>query len=114
MRLNNEQIGTRLGVTLPAGTRVVGFDSEAGIDSMFRAKLEMSGEQLETFIAGTNVARFEAGDADLLGPDRDYWDPHRAKKLRIGEVELPQARFLVVAIDDSQPTAVVYVMNHGT
>ena len=110
-----EELSARLGVKLPTSTRVLGVDSEAGIDDIVRAKVEISTEHLAGFLAATAIPHFEEADADLLGPDREFWDPHKAAKLRVGDVQLPNARFLVVAIDASRPhVAVLYVMNHGT
>ena len=109
------ELNSSLGVSLPSETRIVGVHAEAGIDDMRSAKVEIPRSQLAAFLDGTRIPRFEPGDADLLGPDKGFWDPHRAKKLRVGDVQLPGARFLVVAFDDSgDDVATVYLMNHGT
>ena len=110
-----DELSARLGVRLPEGTRVLGVDSETGIDDLVRAKVEISKAHLTSFLATTAIPRFEQVDADILGPDREFWDPHKASNLRVGDVQLPNARFLVVAIDEGRPqVAVLYLINHGT
>jgi hypothetical protein len=110
-----QHLGTRLGISLPPGTRILGVTSESGIDELLRAKLEMPIASLEKFLASTGIPHFETVGPDFLGPDEGFWDPHRAKGLRCGDVQLPGSRFLTIAVDESRPgVAVVYAMNNGT
>jgi hypothetical protein len=74
-----DELGSTLGVTLPPDTRVLGVHDEAGIDDMRSAKLEIPKERMSSFLAATRIPRFEKTDADLLGPDRGFWDPDKAK-----------------------------------
>ena len=107
-------LGKRLDINLPAGTEIVHVETEFGLDDAIFAKLRVPSARAEKFVRSLNVARFETGAADLLGPDRGPWDPHRAKGLRVGDVELPSQRGLVVGIDDGAAGVLtVYVMNHG-
>jgi hypothetical protein len=110
-----DELSASLGVTVPPDTRIVGVFGEAGIDDMRSAKLEIPKHRMSSFLAATRIPRFEKTDADLLGTDRGFWDPHKASSLLSGDVQLPGARFLLVAYDDSRSDlAVVYVINHGT
>jgi hypothetical protein len=109
------RLGTRLGISLPPGTRILGVTAESGIDDLLRAKLEMPIASLEKFLASTGIPHFEHVEPDFLGPDEGFWDPHRAKGLRCGDVQLPGSRFLTIAVDESRPgIAVIYAMNNGT
>ena len=115
VNISIDELSVSLGVTLPPDTRIVGVHAEAGIDDMRSAKLEIPKQRMSSFLAATRIPRFEKTDADLLGPDRGFWDPHKAQNLLSGDLQLPGARFLVVAYDDSRSdVTVVYVINHGT
>jgi hypothetical protein len=114
--MNPDAIVAQLGLRLPTGTRIIGASSSNDGDGLVRAKLEMPEAQVAGFVTSANIAGLEQTEPDLLGPDEGFWDPHRAGgPLRYGQTQLPGARFLHVAIDDSRPeAAVVYVMVHGT
>lgn len=113
--MNADALGGKLGVHLPNGTRVVGVISNDEGDGLIRAKLEMPATQVPAFLTSANVQNLEEAGPDLLGPDEWFWDPHRAASLRSGEVQMPNARFLLVALDQSRADkAVIYVIAHGT
>jgi hypothetical protein len=113
--MNPDAAVAQLGLALPSGTRVVGASASSERDGLIQAKLEMPAAQVAGFIANANIQGLEEAEPDLLGPDEGFWDPHRAGPLRAGEAQLPGARFLLVAVDESRPqTAVVYIMLHGT
>lgn len=108
-------LGRKLGVQLPADTEVLGVTTESGgpDDAVF-AKLRFSKDQLDEFLKRTGAIRFRAGGADVLGPDRGFWDPHRAKSLRVARVQQPSSRGLILGIDQSEAKVVViYALNHG-
>jgi hypothetical protein len=110
-----DALGKQLGLQLPAGTQVLGVETESAIDDAIFAKLRIPAERSGEFIKSCGVTRFRPGGANLLGPDHGFWDPHHATALRVGDVPLPTTRGLVVAIDESSPEAlIVYVMNHST
>lgn len=110
-----DALGKQLGLQLPPGTQVVGVETESGIDDAVFAKLRIPTTRSAEFLKSCGVTRFESGAADLLGPDRGFWDPHQAKALKVGDVMLQSARGLVIGVDDAPVDAlVVYVMNHGT
>jgi hypothetical protein len=114
-RTELEALGKRLGLTLPDGTAVVHVETESALDDAIFAKLRVPGDRADEFVKSLNATRFEAGAADLFGPDRGLWDPHQANGLRVGDVPLPSQRGLVVGIDDgASGVLTVYVMNHGT
>jgi hypothetical protein len=115
MSHNLDALSAKLGVSLPGDARIIGVASEEGMDDMLRVKLEMPTPSLTRFLADSKVPHFDDSSADILGPDEGFWDPHKATRLRIGDIQLAGARFLTLAIDDSrQGIATVYVMNHGT
>ena len=109
---------TELGLQFPAGTKLIGYHREDGMDDYLGIKVEMPRAALKGFLASTPVAeeRYTDGEGGLLGPDgRGYWDPHRQPKLRTGQAQLPGARALNIGYDDSRPdVAVVFVVTHGT
>jgi hypothetical protein len=113
--MNADALGGKLGVHLPTGTRVVGATSSDEGDGLIRAKLEMPSTLVPGFLTEANVHNLEEAGPDLLGPDEGFWDPHRAGSLRSGEAQLPNARFLLVALDQSRADmAIIYVIAHGT
>lgn len=111
-----DKVGKQLGLQLPSGTQVVGMETESGgPDGAIFVKLQVPGAHSEQFIRNCGVTRFESGLADLLGPDRGFWDPHQAKTLKVGDVPVHSTRAMVIGLDDSRTDAlVVYVVNHGT
>jgi hypothetical protein len=76
----------KLSLKLPKGTEVLGVETEAGIDDAIRAKLRVPAASGADFLRDCAVKRFRQGGANLLGPDHGFWDPHRARMLRSGEV----------------------------
>ena len=110
-----QSVGRKLGLKLPPGTEVLGVEAESGIDDAIRAKLRVPASQSAEFLRECGVQRFRQGGANLLGPDHGFWDPHSAKALRSGDVALPSARYLVIAIDESSADVmVIYAMNYST
>ena len=108
-------VGQKLGLELPPGTQVIGIQTEAGIDDAIFAKLRIPAARTAEFLKQCGVTRFKSGGANLLGPDHGFWDPHQAKRLRSGDVALPSARDLLIAIDESASDAlIVYAMNYST
>ena len=70
---------------------------------------------LPSLLAVTQIANLRAGDADRLGQDHGYWDPHEAPRLRFGSAELPDSRWVTLGLDEARPdVTVVYLMVHGT
>ena len=110
-----EALSERVGFALPEGTTVVRATPFAGREGLVRAKLEMQPSMVRSLLAVTGIPDLRAGDPDLLGPDRGYWDPHKAARLRIGSTELPDLRWVMVGLDESRPdVTVVYLKVHGT
>jgi hypothetical protein len=82
---------------------------------LIRAKLELPAATVPRFLAVSGIARVIDGQADALGPDHGYWDPHRVARLRFGEGRLPDSRWLALGLDEARPdVTVVYLMVHGT
>ena len=51
----------------------------------------------------------------LLGPDDDWWDPERPESPPTAQAALPNAEFLNVGVDRSDPARfVLYLMWHQT
>lgn len=112
------QLGAELKLMFPQSAHLIGVHrSPGGMDDAVRIKLEMAKEDLPVFLAQTqvDVQSFRPGTRGMLGADRDFWDPHRAKGLRTGQVQRPGARALNVGVDDSgDRVAVLYIVEHGT
>jgi hypothetical protein len=112
------QLGAELKLTFPPSARVVGVHrSPGGMDDAVRIKLEMAKDDLAPFLAQTQVdlQSFRPGTRGMLGADRDFWDPHRAKGLRTAQLQRAGARALNVGVDDSgERSAVLYIVEHGT
>lgn len=108
-------VAQKLGIKLPQGTEVVGVETEAGFDDAIRAKRRVPAPSGAEFLRDCAVKRFRQGGSNLLGPDHAFWDPHRARMLRSGEVTLQSGRALLVAIDKSASDAlIVFAMNYST
>jgi len=112
-----DDLGRRLGVTFPRGSRIIGVERERGIDDLVAAKVEIRSAELSSFLASSPVkaADLQPGERGMLGPDHDWWDPGKATRLRTGQAALAGARYLNIGVDDGRPgVAVLYIVNHGT
>lgn len=112
-----ESVGKEVGLTFPAGTKLVGVHRERGADDLIAVKVEMPAAKWPRFLASTPIdsSLFRPGERGLLGPDDGFWDPHKASALRTAEASLPQGRVLDLGYDDSRGQWVtVYIVNHGT
>jgi hypothetical protein len=111
------RLSTELGLEFPPSTRLVGVLRSSGMDDAVRAKLEIGAAEFPSFLERTQIdsASLRPGTRGMLGPDRDFWDPHKSKSLRTGQVSRPNARALNLGFDDSRGDLVVaYLMEHGT
>jgi hypothetical protein len=113
-----EQFGTELNLPFPPSARLIGISrSPGGMDDAVRIKLEMAKDDLAAFLAQTHVdvQSFRPGTRGMLGADRGFWDPHRAKGLRTAQIQRAGARALNVGVDESdERVAVLYIVEHGT
>lgn len=112
-----ESVGRQMGLAFPASAKLIGVHRERGADDLMAAKVEMPAAEWPSFLAKTPIdpTLFRPGERGLLGPDHDFWDPHKAKNLRTAEAPLPNARVLNLGYDDSRTSVfAVYVVNHGT
>lgn len=109
-------LGKETGVLFPASAKLIGVHREQGMDDLIAVKVEMPAAEWPAFLARTPIepALFAPGEQGLLGPDRDFWDPHQAKGLRAAQALLPQRRTLNVGYVERGAVVVVYVVNHGT
>ena len=110
-------VGRELGVTFPAGTKLIGVDREEGMDDLVGAKVEMKRADWPAFIASTPIkpGAFRPGNRGLLGTDRGFWNPGAYAGLRTAQAQLAGARALNVGYDESdQEIIAVFVVNHGT
>jgi hypothetical protein len=111
------KLSTELGLQFPPSTRLIGVLRSNGMDDAVRVKLEIAPTEFPSFLEQTQIDRasLRPGTRGMLGPDRDFWDPHQSKALRTGQVSRPNARALNLGFDDSRDGAVVaYLMEHGT
>jgi hypothetical protein len=110
-------LGREVGLEFPPETRVVGVTRERGIDDLVEMKVEMTPSALVGFLARSPIRPedFHTGEQGLFGSDHDWWDPNQAARLRAGQANLPNARFLNIGYDDAHAgTVIVYIVNHGT
>jgi hypothetical protein len=113
--MSADTIVSQLGLSIPPGTRILGASKSNEREGLVRAKLEIPATQVASFMASANIQALEEAGPDLLGPDKDFWDPHQAGPLRSGDAALPGARFLLVAVEErNTEKAIVYLMVHGT
>jgi hypothetical protein len=111
------QLSQELGLEFPPSTRVIGVLRSNGMDDALRVKLEIAADEFPSFLERTQIdpASLRPGARGMLGPDRDFWDPHQSKSLRTGQVARPNARSLNLGFDDSRGDQVIaYLMEHGT
>jgi hypothetical protein len=111
------KLSQELGLEFPPSTRVLGVLRSNGMDDAVRIKLEMSASEFPSFLDRTQIERaaLRPGTRGMLGPDKDFWDPHQSQSLRTGQVARPNARSLNLGFDDSRGDVVVaYLMEHGT
>jgi hypothetical protein len=111
------KLSTELGLSFPPSTRLIGILRNNGMDDAVRVKLEIAASEFPAFLTQTGIddAGLRPGARGMLGPDRDFWDPHQSKSLRTGQVSRPNARSLNLGFDDGRGGLVVaYLMEHGT
>ena len=110
-------LSTELGLQFPPSTHLVGVRRASGMDDIVRVKLELQLDELPSLVEQTRIHPddFHPGTRGMLGPDRDFWDPHQRPAIRTGQTKRPGARALNLGIDDSGPDrAIVYLVEHGT
>lgn len=111
------QLSQELGLQFPPSTRVLGVLRSHGMDDAVRVKLEIAASEFPSFLERTQIDRagLSPGTRGMLGPDKDFWDPHQSQSLRTGQVARPNARSLNLGFDDSRGDSVIaYLMEHGT
>jgi hypothetical protein len=111
------QLSQELGLQFPPSTRVLGVLRSNGMDDAVRVKLEIAASEFPSFLERTQIDRaaLRPGTRGMLGPDKDFWDPHQSQSLRTGQVTRPNARSLNLGFDDSRGDSVIaYLMEHGT
>lgn len=110
-----EALSQSVGFSLPEGTTVIRATPNAGREGLVRAKLELPSSRVPSLLAITGIPTLQVADADRLGPDHGYWDPHKPAQLRFGSAELPDFRWVTLGLDETRPdVTVVYLMVHGT
>jgi hypothetical protein len=110
-------LSQELGLQFPPSTRVLGVLRSNGMDDAVRVKLEIAAGEFPSFLERPQIDRasFRPGTRGMLGPDKDFWDPHQSQSLRTGQVARPNARSLNLGFDDSRgDSVIVYLMEHGT
>jgi hypothetical protein len=111
------KLSQELGLEFPPSTRVLGVLRSNGMDDAVRVKLEIAASEFPSFLERTQIDRaaLRPGTRGMLGPDKDFWDPHQSQSLRTGQVARPNARSLNLGFDESRgDTVIAYVMEHGT
>jgi hypothetical protein len=111
------RLSQELGLEFPPSTRVLGVLRSNGMDDAVRVKLEIAASEFPRFLEQTHIDRaaLRPGTRGMLGPDKDFWDPHQSQALRTGQVARRNARSLNLGYDDSRGDLVIaYLMEHGT
>jgi hypothetical protein len=113
---NLTDLAREVGLTFPPSAQLLGQHREAGMDDYLQFKVEIDAAELPAFEASSPIpgAAMEPGEGGLMGPDHDFWDPHRAASLRTGQKSLPAARALNIGIAASGGKVALYIVNHGT
>jgi hypothetical protein len=113
---NLTDLAHEVGLTFPPSARLIGQDREAGMDDYLQFKVEIDVSDLTAFEASSPIPAqaMEPGAGGRMGPDHDFWDPHRAASLRTGQKSLPGARVLNIGIAESGNEVALYIVNHGT
>jgi hypothetical protein len=110
------ELAHEVGLTFPPSARLLGQHREDGMDDYLQFKVEIDAAELPVFEASSPIPgqAMEPGGGGLMGPDHDFWDPHRAATLRTGQKSLPGARVLNLGMAESGGKVALYVVNHGT
>jgi hypothetical protein len=109
-----DSLAKELNLSFPPSSRLVGAERLNGNDTV-RLKVEMSAEDLPTFLAHTPVESeaFAPGSGGYLGRDHGFWDPQTAQKLRTGQTFV-HARALSIGVSEGNGgRAVLYIVNQG-
>jgi len=111
-----DELAREVGITFPASARLIGFNRENGMDDYLQFKVEIDASDFPKFQVASPIpeAAMEPGEGGLLGPDRGFWDPNRARKLRTGQKSLPDARALNIGVSEHDGKVSLYIVNHGT
>ena len=110
-------VGSKMNLTFPADTRVLGVNESHGIDDAVFLKVEISRVAWPKFLASSP---FKEGDFAedkryLLEPDQGWWDPTAPQKLPTAQTYLPGAKVLNMGVDKSNnQKVIVYLFWHST
>jgi hypothetical protein len=89
------QLGAELDLQLLFSARVAGVRRiSGGVGGALKVKVELPGAELPALLEqiGIEPESFELGTGGLLGPDREFWNPHQAPALRTGQTKRAAAR----------------------
>jgi hypothetical protein len=113
-----DALSAEVGLKFSPSTHLLGVHRMTrGIDDAIQAKVELPMAELPALLSQTQIdaESFEPGTGGLLGPDDEFWDPHKASSIRTGQGKRPDGRVINVGIDEGKPgVAVVYIMVHET
>jgi hypothetical protein len=75
------KLSMELGLSFPPSTRLIGVLRSNGMDDAVRVKLEIAATEFPSFLEQTGIdgAGLRPGTRGMLGPDRDFWDPHQSQ-----------------------------------
>ena len=102
----------------PPSSRLLGIARERGIDDIVEAKVQIASADLTAFLAHAPVKAeaLETERLDLMGPDHGWWDPGRAKNLRVAQALVGGGKAFNLGVADGTAagTTVLYIVQHGT
>jgi hypothetical protein len=110
-------VGSKMNLTFPADTRLLGVNESHGIDDAVFLKVEISAAAWPKFLASSPFREgdFAEDKRYLLEPDQDWWDPSAPQKLPTAQTYLPGAKVLNMGVDKSNSQeVVVYLFWHAT
>ncbi|MEE4379496.1 MAG: hypothetical protein V2J55_18575 [Candidatus Competibacteraceae bacterium] len=111
------KLATSIGISFPAGTKLIRYDSDFGSDGLIRAKLVFTPAQWTRFVdeSPLDPETFEEEQRYLLGTNVEWWNPEDPAELPTAQASLPDAKVLNVGIDRSDPNLITaFLVWHGT
>ncbi len=104
------ELGKEVGVTFPAGARLLGVRRESGMDDYVAFKVEVNAQDVAKVLAQAQIEpdSLTSDNIAFFGLDQDFWDPNQARGFRAAQVSrLSTFRTLNVGIAEvrSDPSA---------
>jgi hypothetical protein len=113
--VDRAELQEQLGFALPETARIVWRESQQGMDTMLRVKLEMTRSTFDKLAASMPIVEQDLRPgAGRLGRDKGEWNPHSTPGIRSTQLSLPDANFMNVGVAEANGLITVFIMRHGT